>query len=196
MIQKWNAWIAWLGRRGRLPVLRCGLNWRGGPYARVHPDRANDSKFGFTLENGEAFCGNPGSAGRPEPVPERTAQPYRSQIFEVEPFLLATEKNPRPDGPGKARAGDGYPGAQPGRRLWDPICAGRSTGADWCVHGKNFPGDRGKMREWGLDTPYIYMEPGRSIVGQAGITLYRVGSVKTTPRRIRKPAILPAHMFL
>lgn len=29
--------------------------------------------------------------------------------------------------------------------------------------------------------PYILMEPGRSIVGPAGITLYTVGSVKEIP---------------
>jgi len=29
--------------------------------------------------------------------------------------------------------------------------------------------------------PYIFMEPGRSIVGEAGITLYRVGGIKEIP---------------
>ena len=33
----------------------------------------------------------------------------------------------------------------------------------------------------GLDTPFIIIEPGRSIVGPAGITLYTVGSVKNIP---------------
>lgn len=30
----------------------------------------------------------------------------------------------------------------------------------------------------GVDLPFIYMEPGRSIIGPAGVTLYTVGSVK------------------
>ncbi|MDD5796832.1 MAG: diaminopimelate decarboxylase, partial [Oscillospiraceae bacterium] len=33
----------------------------------------------------------------------------------------------------------------------------------------------------GIPVPYIYIEPGRSIVGEAGITLYTVGAVKTIP---------------
>ena len=35
-----------------------------------------------------------------------------------------------------------------------------------------------KCRELGLDLPYIFIEPGRSIVGEAGITLYTVGNIK------------------
>ncbi len=35
--------------------------------------------------------------------------------------------------------------------------------------------------ELGLKVPFIYIEPGRSIVGAAGITLYTVGAVKTIP---------------
>lgn len=33
----------------------------------------------------------------------------------------------------------------------------------------------------GLELPRIYIEPGRSIVGEAGITLYTVGSIKEIP---------------
>jgi len=35
--------------------------------------------------------------------------------------------------------------------------------------------------ERGIDTPYLYLEPGRSIVGNAGITLYTVGAIKEIP---------------
>lgn len=40
---------------------------------------------------------------------------------------------------------------------------------------------KGKCEELGIDTPVIYMEPGRSIVADAGMTLYTVGSVKRIP---------------
>ncbi len=33
----------------------------------------------------------------------------------------------------------------------------------------------------GLKTPFVIIEPGRSIVGEAGITLYTVGAIKTIP---------------
>ena len=36
--------------------------------------------------------------------------------------------------------------------------------------------------KYGLTIPKIYIEPGRSIVGEAGITLYTVGDIKTIPQ--------------
>lgn len=33
----------------------------------------------------------------------------------------------------------------------------------------------------GLEKPYIYIEPGRSVVGEAGVTLYRAGTIKKIP---------------
>ena len=37
--------------------------------------------------------------------------------------------------------------------------------------------------EAGLPRPEVWLEPGRSLVGRAGVTLYRVGSVKRLPGR-------------
>ncbi|WP_243296889.1 diaminopimelate decarboxylase [Bacillus litorisediminis] len=42
-----------------------------------------------------------------------------------------------------------------------------------------------QVREQGLSQPEIWIEPGRSIVGDAGITLYKIGSQKIVPE-IRK----------
>jgi len=40
---------------------------------------------------------------------------------------------------------------------------------------------KSKCRELGIDVPAIRMEPGRSIVADAGLTLYTAGSVKVIP---------------
>ena len=40
---------------------------------------------------------------------------------------------------------------------------------------------KGKCEEYGISVPSIRMEPGRSIVADAGLTLYTVGSVKNIP---------------
>lgn len=40
---------------------------------------------------------------------------------------------------------------------------------------------KSRAQEYGVELPYILIEPGRSIVGSAGITLYTVGAVKTIP---------------
>jgi diaminopimelate decarboxylase len=37
--------------------------------------------------------------------------------------------------------------------------------------------------EAGLPEPEVWLEPGRSLVGRAGVTLYRVGAVKRLPQR-------------
>jgi diaminopimelate decarboxylase len=42
---------------------------------------------------------------------------------------------------------------------------------------------RTAFAEQGLPVPEIWLEPGRSLVGRAGVTLYRVGSVKRLPGR-------------
>ena len=42
---------------------------------------------------------------------------------------------------------------------------------------------RTAFAEAGLPEPEVWLEPGRSLVGPAGVTLYRVGSVKRLPAR-------------
>jgi diaminopimelate decarboxylase len=42
---------------------------------------------------------------------------------------------------------------------------------------------RTAFAEAGLPEPELWLEPGRSLVGQAGMTLYRVGAVKRLPSR-------------
>jgi diaminopimelate decarboxylase len=41
----------------------------------------------------------------------------------------------------------------------------------------------------GLDRPRVILEPGRSLVGRAGVTLYRVGTVKEASETIRYVAV-------
>jgi diaminopimelate decarboxylase len=42
---------------------------------------------------------------------------------------------------------------------------------------------RTAFTEVGLPEPEVWLEPGRSLVGRAGVTLYRVGAVKRLPER-------------
>ena len=42
---------------------------------------------------------------------------------------------------------------------------------------------RTAFAEAGLEPPELWLEPGRSLVGPAGVTLYRVGAVKRLPER-------------
>ena len=51
-----------------------------------------------------------------------------------------------------------------------------------------------KSAELGYKLPYLLIEPGRSIVGEAGITLYTVGAIKDIPG-IRKYVAIDGGMF-
>ena len=51
-----------------------------------------------------------------------------------------------------------------------------------------------KANELGLKQPFLVIEPGRSIVGEAGVTLYTVGAIKDIPG-IKKYVAIDGGMF-
>lgn len=51
-----------------------------------------------------------------------------------------------------------------------------------------------KCAEYALPLPKLYIEPGRSIVGEAGITLYTVGNIKEIPA-VKKYLAIDGGMF-
>ncbi len=51
-----------------------------------------------------------------------------------------------------------------------------------------------KCGELGLSTPWIYIEPGRSVVGEAGVTLYTVGNIREIPG-VRKYVAIDGGMY-
>lgn len=53
---------------------------------------------------------------------------------------------------------------------------------------------KARALEKGLKLPYLLVEPGRSIVGEAGITLYTVGAVKEIPG-VKKYVAIDGGMF-
>lgn len=140
-----------------------------------------DSKFGFALENGEAF----------EII--KYAKEFKnikiaglhchigSQIFELEPFETAAEvmigfceklKNELSLEIEQLNLGGGFGISYTADDT--PIEYGRYIEA---VSDKIKQLCLGKK----LKLPFILMEPGRSIVGDAGITLYTVGNIKDIP---------------
>lgn len=53
---------------------------------------------------------------------------------------------------------------------------------------------KNKSKEHGLKLPYLLLEPGRAIVGEAGITLYTVGAIKDI-QGIKKYVAIDGGMF-
>lgn len=141
-----------------------------------------DSKFGFALETGEAF----------EAVREAVRAEHveliglhchiGSQIFDKSPFVLAAEVM-------LAFYNKIY--TELGKKLTHLNLGGgfgiKYKDADAAVAYEDYMNDvsaavHASCEKYGLTIPKIYIEPGRSIVGEAGITLYTVGDIKTIPQ--------------
>ena len=156
-----------------------------------------DSKFGFSVANGAAEE----MTGYVLSKPHLRLHGYHchigSQIFEKQSFVLAVRKNLAFMAEMKAKLGFEADSLNMGGGfvIWyaegdamidvdgyaDYLRALISTVKEGCA-------------ELGLRLPYLYLEPGRSIVGEAGITLYTVGAIKEIPG-IRKYIAIDGGMF-
>lgn len=140
-----------------------------------------DSKFGLALETGEAMEGVK-EALAAESVTLRGLHCHiGSQIFSVDPFVHAAEVMMGFLGQIKAEIGVELP----------ELNLGGGFGILYTDEDEPVPfGDymepvsravKASAEKLGLSQPFVLIEPGRSIVGEAGTTLYTVGSVKEIP---------------
>jgi len=140
-----------------------------------------DSKFGFALETGEAM-----EAVKLTKTMENVELygihcHIGSNIFDVEPFELAAKvmlefiakiKAETDIEISELNLGGGF-----GIKYLssdEPVAYGEYMGKVAKVVNETCP-------QLGIVTPKILIEPGRSIIGSEGITLYKVGSVKEIP---------------
>ena len=131
-----------------------------------------DSKFGFALETGEAL----------EAVKKAISLEHiGSQIFDIDPFVLAAEV--MMNFIAQVRDELGY-------EIKELDLGGgfgiKYTDADSPVPYDNYMEKvsekvKAVCAEKNLKLPFILIEPGRSIAGPAGITLYTVGGIKHIP---------------
>ncbi len=141
----------------------------------------NDSKFGFTLENGEAFQAVKKAASKKYVKLVGFHCHIGSQIFSTEPFCLAA--NVMANFMAKVEKEIGY--------CVSELNLGGGFGIRYTEKDDPLPYSeymqkvsaqlKYSCKELGIPVPKVYIEPGRSIVGPAGITLYTVGSIKTIP---------------
>lgn len=140
-----------------------------------------DSKFGLALETGEAMEGVKEALALPNLTLRGVHCHIGSQIFQVEPFVEA------------ARVMVNFLGdvrEETGAELSDLNLGGgfgiRYTDADEPVPFGDYMGPvsravRETAEKRGIPMPFVLIEPGRSIVGEAGTTLYTTGPVKEIP---------------
>lgn len=140
-----------------------------------------DSKFGFALETGEALAAAKQAARMRGVNLVGVHCHIGSQIFDIEPFVLAAEVMVNFMAQVKEETG----------KELSQLNLGGGFGIKYTSDDKPVPyGEymtkvadavKGTCEKTGVTLPKIIIEPGRSIVGSEGITLYRIGNVKTIP---------------
>ncbi len=140
-----------------------------------------DSKFGFALETGEAMEAAKQAISSPNLQLLGIHCHIGSQIFQIQPFVEA------------AKVMVGFIGdvkEETGFEMTDLNLGGgfgiRYTDEDEPVPFGDYMGPvseavRKTADKRGIRMPFVLIEPGRSIVGEAGTTLYTVGSIKEIP---------------
>lgn len=140
-----------------------------------------DSKFGFALETGEALNAVEKAISLPNIELVGLHCHIGSQIFDLDPFELAARvmlelfqsvKEKTGVELTELNLGGGfgikYQKTDRPRPFSDYMRKVSAAVKEYCA-------------ELGLKIPFILIEPGRSIVGAAGLTLYTVGAVKKIP---------------
>ncbi len=140
-----------------------------------------DSKFGFALETGEAMEAVKKAIALPNITLVGLHCHIGSQIFDIDPFEHAAQI--MLDFIRQIKEQHGYEITE--------LNLGGGFGVKYVPEDKPVEYERymekvsqvvhNICQKSGLKLPFIVIEPGRSIVGTAGVTLYQVGGVKEIP---------------
>ncbi len=156
-----------------------------------------DSKFGFSISNGEAERVTAYALSKEHIRLEGYHCHIGSQIFEKQSFVLAVEKCMAFCAEMKEKYGFDV----------TTLNLGGGYGIWYTDEDRKIPPEgyaeylialistvKEKAKEIGMSLPYLLIEPGRSIVGEAGITLYTVGAIKEIPD-VKKYVAVDGGMF-
>ena len=143
-----------------------------------------DSKFGFSIQDGTAEKASIYALSKENVILEGYHCHIGSQIFEKQSFVIAVEKCMRFAADMKEKHGF----------VMQTLNLGGGYGIWYTDEDRKISPEgyaeylqaliaavKEKAQEKGLKLPYLLIEPGRSIVGEAGITLYTVGAIKEIP---------------
>lgn len=156
-----------------------------------------DSKFGFSLQDGTAEKVTAYAMQKKNVKLEGYHCHIGSQIFEKQSFVIAVEKCM--DFAVKMRKTLGFE--------LQKLNMGGGFGVWYTDEDRKISPDgyaeylialidtvKQKAKEHQIKEPFILIEPGRSIVGEAGVTLYTVGAIKEIPN-VKKYVAIDGGMF-
>lgn len=156
-----------------------------------------DSKFGFSIGNGAAEAITEYALKQSNVTLKGYHCHIGSQIFEKQSFVLAAEKCMDFLALMKEKLGF----------VAQTLNLGGGFGIWYTDEDRKIPAEgyaeyltaliatvKSKAKENNLPLPYLLIEPGRSIVGEAGITLYTVGEIKEIPG-VKKYVAINGGMF-
>ena len=156
-----------------------------------------DSKFGFSLSEGTAEKITEYALGKKNLRLRGYHCHIGSQIFEKQSFRLAADKMmafmsgmKQKFGfvADKLNLGGGY-------GIWYTDEDAKISSAQYALYLDAVVDEiKAKAKEYSLGEPYLLIEPGRSIVGEAGVTLYTVGAIKEIPG-VKKYVAVDGGMF-
>lgn len=140
-----------------------------------------DSKFGFALETGEAMEGVKAAIAADNIDFKGIHCHIGSQIFDVEPFERAAEVMVAFMAEIKAQTGVDVTDLDLGGGFGIKY-SNEDNPLEYSEYmAKVATVLKAECVKHGVAQPFIIIEPGRSVAGSAGITLYTVGAVKTIP---------------
>lgn len=156
-----------------------------------------DSKFGFSVSDGMAEKITAHVLGKKHLKLKGYHCHIGSQIFEKQSFVLAADKvmDFIAEVKGKLGFEAEVLNIGGGFGVWYNDEDPQLKVSDYADYLKTLIGAViEKSSALGVKKPYLLIEPGRSIVGEAGITLYTVGAIKDIPG-IRKYVAIDGGMF-
>lgn len=186
------------GKRGMVQEVLIRINPGVEAHTHAYVQTATpDSKFGFSIADGTAEKITAYILGKKHLRLKGYHCHIGSQIFENQSFILAVEKNLKFISQVKSSLGFEA----------ETLNMGGGFGI-WYTDEDTKIGVEGYReyltalikavkegcRQYGLKHPFINIEPGRSIVGEAGITLYTVGAIKDISG-VRKYVAIDGGMF-
>lgn len=156
-----------------------------------------DSKFGFSINDGTAEEITRYVLSKKNLILRGYHCHIGSQIFEKQSFVLAAEKVM--DFMAKMKKSLGFQAAEinmgGGFGVWYTDDDPKLKLTDYAEYFTELINAvKAKAEEYNVNRPFLLIEPGRSIVGEAGVTIYTVGAIKDIPG-VKKYIAVDGGMF-